>query len=113
MTGRARRLLIWLGAVIGLLISVLALAPLFIDMNAYRDQAVAEVKKATGRDLVLGGPISLRLLPTPTVRAEDVKVFNLPDSKNPDMVTIKSVAVSLSLWALLFGRLEVSDVVLV
>ena len=85
MTGRVRGLLIGLGAFVGLLIVVLLVAPLFIDVSAYRDQVVAEVKKATGRDLVLGGPISLRLLPTPTVRAEDVKVYNLAGSKNPDI----------------------------
>lgn len=112
MTARVKKLLVALGALVGLLIAVLLLAPLFIDVNEYRAQVVAEVKKATGRDLVLEGPISLRLLPTPTVRAQDVKVLNLVGAKNPQMVAVKSVSVSPSLWALLAGRLEVGDVVL-
>ena len=55
------------------------------------------MKKATGRDLVLDGPISLSLLPTPTVTLSGVKFFNVPGSKNPNMVEVKSVTVKPSL----------------
>jgi hypothetical protein len=112
MTTRVKRLLIGLGGVIGLLVAVLLLAPLFIDVNEHRAEVIAEVKKATGRDLVLGGPISLWLLPTPTVRVQDVKVYNATGAKSPYLVDVKSVTVSLSPWALLIGRFEVSEVVL-
>ena len=107
-----KRWLIGSGAGIALIVVALLVAPLFIDVNAYRGQAVADIKRATGRDIVLGGPISLRLLPWPTVRVEDVKVQNLPGAKNPDMVTVKSITVTPSLWALLGGTFEVSDVAL-
>ena len=71
------------------------------------------VKKATGRDLVLDGPIALSLLPTPTVTLSGVKFFNVPGSKNPNMVEVKSVTVKPSLLALLTGNIEVSEVTLV
>ena len=73
----------------------------------------AEVKKATGRDLVLDGPIKLSLLPVPEVSISGVKFFNVPGSKNPNMVEVKSVTVKPSLLALLAGSIEVSEVTLV
>jgi uncharacterized protein involved in outer membrane biogenesis len=108
-----KRLLIGGGGVVGLLIVILLAAPFFINANAYKAEIVAEVKKATGRDLVIDGPIDLSLLPTPTATAAGVKFFNVPGSKNPNMVEVKSVTVKLSLPALLVGGLAVSEVTLV
>ena len=84
-----------------------------IDVNSYKPEIVAEVKKATGRDLVLDGPISLSLLPMPTVTIDGVKFFNVAGAKNPNMVEVKSVTVKPSLGALLTGSIEVGEVTLV
>ena len=62
---------------------------------------------------MLDGPISLSLLPTPTAKIDGVKFFNVPGSKNPNMVEVKSVTVKPSLVALLTGSLEVGEVTLV
>src|SRR5215470_10595694 len=108
-----KRLLIGAGAVVGLLI-VLALAlPSLIDLNARKAEIAAAVKKVTGRDLVIDGPISLSILPTPTLTLSGVKFFNVPGSKNPNMVEVKTVTVKPSLGAVLTGSIEVSEVTLV
>ena len=107
-----KRVFIGVG-VIGLLIVALLIAPSFFDLNKYKPQLIAEVKKATGRDLVVEGPVSLSLLPSPTVSVTGVKFLNLPGSKNPNMVEIRSVTVKPSLFALLGGNIEVSSVTLV
>src|SRR5512139_2897858 len=100
MTSTTRkRLLIGAGGVVGLLIVALLSAPALIDVNSYKPEIIAQVKKATGRDLVLDGPISLSLLPTPTAKIDGVKFFNVPGSKNPNMVEDKSVTVKPSLVA--------------
>ena len=62
---------------------------------------------------MLGGPIALSILPTPTVTLSGVKFFNVPGSKNPNMVEVKTVTVKPSLGALLTGNVEVSEVTLV
>ncbi|MBX9942440.1 MAG: AsmA family protein [Reyranella sp.] len=108
-----KKILIGGGGIIGLLIVALLAAPLFIDVNSYKPTIAAEVKKATGRDLVLDGPIKLSLLPVPSVSISGVKFFNVPGSKNPNMVEVKSVTVKPSLLALLAGGFEVSEVTLV
>ena len=114
MTSTTRkRVLIGAGGIVGLLIVALLALPSLIDLNARKPEIAAMVKKATGRDLVLDGPISLSILPTPTVTLSGVKFFNVPGSKNPNMVEVKTVTVKPSLGALLTGSLEVSEVTLV
>ena len=108
-----KKILIGGAGVIGLLVVALVAAPFFIDVNAYKPMIVSQVKTATGRDLVLDGPIGLSLLPTPTVTVGNVKFFNAAGSKNPNMVEVKSVTVKPSLLGLLMGKIEVGEVTLV
>ncbi len=108
-----KRLLIGGGGIVALLVAALVALPVLIDVNSYKPLIVSQVKTATGRDLVIDGPISLSLLPTPTVSVTGVKFFNAPGSKNANMVEVKSVTVQPSLLALLGGSIEVSEVTLV
>lgn len=108
-----KRLLIGGGGIVALLVAALVALPALIDVNSYKPLIVSQVKTATGRDLVIDGPISLSLLPTPTVSVTGVKFFNAPGSKNANMVEVKSVTVQPSLLALLRGSIEVSEVTLV
>jgi uncharacterized protein involved in outer membrane biogenesis len=114
MTSTTRkRVLIGAGGIVGLLIVALLALPSLIDLNARKPEITAMVKQATGRDLVLDGPIALSILPTPTVTLSGVKFFNVPGSRNPNMVEVKTVTVKPALGALLTGNLEVSEVTLV
>ena len=108
-----KRLLIGAAGLVGLLIVALLAAPSLIDLNARKAEVIAAVKKATGRDLILDGPVSLRLLPVPTATVTGVKFFNVAGAKNPNMVEVKSVTVRFSLLALLVGSIDVSEVTLV
>ncbi|WP_428678349.1 AsmA family protein [Reyranella sp.] len=108
-----KRLLIGGGGIVALLIVALVALPALINVNSYKPLIVSQVKTATGRDLVIDGPISLSLLPTPTVTVTGVKFFNVAGSKNANMVEVKSVTVKPSLLALLVGSIEVSEVTLV
>ena len=108
-----KRLLIGAAGIIGLLIVALFAAPSFIDLNARKAEVITAVRKATGRDLILDGPVSLSLLPLPTATVTGVKFFNVAGAKNPNMVEVKSVTVRFSLLALLTGTIDVSEVTLV
>lgn len=110
---RRNKLLIGAGGVLGVFILALLLIPSLLDLNSYKAQIAAEVKKATGRELAIDGPVSLSLLPRPTVNVSGVKFFNAPGSRNPNMVEVKSITVKPSLLALLVGSIEVSEVTLV
>src|SRR5258707_11090724 len=108
-----KKVLIGAGGVFGVLIVALLIAPSFFDLNTYKPLIISEVKKATGRDLIIDGPVSLSLLPLPQVSVTGVKFFNVAGAKNPNMVEVKSVTVRFSLLALLVGSIDVSEVTLV
>src|SRR5471032_444950 len=107
------KLLIGAGGVVGLIVVALLVAPLFIDLDSRKPLIVSEVKKATGRDLVIDGKVSASVLPWPSATVSGVKFFNAPGSKNPNMVEVKSITVWLSVLALLAGKIEVKEVTLV
>lgn len=100
-----KRLVIGAGGAVSVLIVALLVLPALIDINAYKPEIAAEVKQETGRELAIDGPVSLSLLPFPTVRLEGVRFA--------DLVQAKSIAVQPSLLALLSGRFAVSTVSLI
>ena len=108
-----KKLLIRLGATVGVLIVALLVLPSLIDLNSYKPMIVAQVKQATGRDLTIEGPIRLSLLPLPVVSLDGVKFANAAGAKDPNMAEVKSVTVRLSLPALLTGAIEASELTLV
>ncbi|MGE5152028.1 MAG: AsmA family protein, partial [Rhodospirillaceae bacterium] len=112
-SSRRNRLLIAAAGIVGVLIVALLVAPSFIDLNTYKPLILSEVKKATGRDLVIDGPMSLSLLPLPSATVNGVKFFNVPGAKNPNMVEVKSVTVKPAIFSLLVGQLAVDEVTLV
>ena len=105
---------LWIGAgLLALLVAALVAIPALIDANAYKPQIVAQMKRATGRDVTIEGPIRLSLLPVPGVSFDGLRVFNVSGAKNPNMVEAKSVSVTLSLLGLLTGELRPAEVTLV
>jgi uncharacterized protein involved in outer membrane biogenesis len=110
MTPTRKKVLIGAGSVLGVLVLALLAIPFLVDLNSFKPQIAAQVKKATGRDLVIEGPVSLSLLPTPTVNVTGIRFFNAPGSKNANMVEVKSVTVKPSVMALLGGSIEMNEV---
>ena len=73
-----KRLLIGGGGIVALLVAALVALPALIDVNSYKPLIISQVKTATGRDLVIDGPISLSIFPTPTVSAVSYTHLTLP-----------------------------------
>jgi uncharacterized protein involved in outer membrane biogenesis len=106
-----KKVLIGAAGVLGVLVVALLAAPFFVDLNKFTPKIAAEVRKATGRELVISGSVSLKtLLPTPIVSVTGVKFLNERGARNPSMVEVKQVTVKPSLLALLGGRIEVDEV---
>ena len=108
-----KKALIGAGSVVGVLIVALLIAPFLLDLNGFKPQIAAEVKKATGRDLVIDGPVELSLLPVPTVNVTGIRFFNVPGARNANMVEVKSITAQPSVIALLRGDIEMTEVRLV
>lgn len=99
-------------AVLGSLALAVVLAPQIVDVEAYKPAMIAAVKEATGRDLVIEGPMKLSVFPRPRVSARKVRFGNAVGAKGAQMVDVAWVGVSPSWSALLQGKVEVGRLTL-
>ena len=68
---------------------------------------------ATGRELLLNGPISLKWSLVPTIEAHDVALANIDDGLRPQMVTARSIEAEVALLPLLSNRIKVPRLVVI
>ncbi|GMQ95872.1 MAG: AsmA family protein [Gammaproteobacteria bacterium] len=104
---------LWIKALVGGLVLVLVLvaaAVVFIsqvDPNEYRGVVADLVESSTGRELRVGGDLAIKLLPVPSMEANDVTFANAAWGSQPHMVRAKRVRAELALLPLLKGRIVV------
>lgn len=100
--------------ILGLPAALLALAwfgPRSLDWEAQRDRVAGIATARLGRPVDLGGPLRVTLLPQPMVEAAQVVVGA---AEGEDLgITARALRLRLGLGALLLGRLEPRDLVLV
>ena len=100
---------LWAKLLIGALVLVLLLvagSALFIsqvDPNEYRNAIADIVEDATGRELRVGGDLRIKLLPLPSIEANDVTFANATWASQPHMVRAKRVRADIALLPLLKG----------
>src|SRR5476651_101670 len=99
-------------AAVGGIVAVLAGIPGLIDVEAYKPGLIQAVREATGRELVIDGPMRLRMFPVPGVGAGTVRFANAVGAKGAQMIDVRWVAVKPSWSALLKGRIEVGTLTL-
>src|ERR1700712_3450372 len=80
------------------------------DLNTQKDRIVDAMRRATGRELVLAGPLRLSLGWTPIIEAEDAALSNRSGGSRPQMATVARLRASISLLPLLSGRVEIESV---
>ncbi len=103
---------------IGLLAIVLILVVgvvilLNLDFNEYKEQIATEAKKATGRELKIGGDLKLNLFTlSPGLAVNDVRFANAPWGSRKDMARFDRFEVKVSVPPLLGGKLVVKRLVL-
>lgn len=107
-----RRALIALGAVLLLAVAGAAVFAAVFDPNALKPRIEAAVRRSTGRDLTLAGPISLSLFPL-GLTASDAAFANAPGGSRPEMARLARLDAGVSLWPLLRHRVEIGRLVLV
>ena len=96
-----------------LLVAAALVVPSVIDWNAYKPEISAEVRKATGRTLDIAGDLEFSVLPSPRLRAANVRLSNAPGATAKYMLSLKELKVSVKLIPLLQGNIEVASVTLI
>jgi len=74
---RALKIAAWIaGGIVALVLVFSIAAALLIDPNAHKAELQAAFRDATGRDLTLQGPLSLKVFPWLAFQASDLAVAN-------------------------------------
>jgi AsmA protein len=107
-----RAIAIAAGAIVVLAVVVVAIAVLLVDPNNLKPRIIAEVRRATGRDITIEGPVSLEPTLPPTLSAEDVSIANMPGGSRPRMATVRRVEAQIDLLALLTRHVVIERLVL-
>jgi len=84
-----------------------------MDFEDLRGVVQAEAKKATGRELVLAGPIELAISLSPAIALEDVRFANAAWGSRPQMASLERLEVEVALLPLLSGNIAVRRLVLI
>ena len=71
------------------------------------------VKDATGRDLKIAGPVSLKIFPSIGVKAEQVTLSNASWASQSQMLALRQIELEVKLLPLFIGHVEISSVNLV
>lgn len=102
--------LMWLGGLLICAFTALFAVPHFIDWNGYRGIFEEEASRVFGRDVRVGGSVNVRLLPTPYVRFEKLKIADTSGVTGAPLFQADSFTMWLSVPPLLKGVFEARKV---
>jgi uncharacterized protein involved in outer membrane biogenesis len=105
------RLIVTLATLLALVLGAAFIVPGLTDWNAYRQDIEQAASAILGRKIAIAGAIDIALLPEPHFRA--TKVAAEGGTTDGAQMTAEAVDLSLSLQALLAGRIEASRLRLV
>jgi len=99
-------------AIVVPLLGAAYVGPRLLDVEGYKLALADAVKQATGRELVIDGPLKLTLLPKLRVSARKVHFANAVGGTGAQMVEVQWIGASPSWSALLQGRVEIGRLIL-
>jgi AsmA protein len=106
----------WLAIILAVVVVIVGGAIAWLtfafDPDDYREQVVRVVKERTGRDLVIGAPISLTFLPRLGISLRDVTMKNAAGFPDEPFAHLDELTVRVDLVPLLDSQLVVDTVVL-
>lgn len=83
------------------------------DYNTLKPEISRAFQDATGKELTLGGDISLKIGLTPTLVVRDVTIQNAPWGSQPELARIKRLEIKVRFFPLLAHRLDLIRVILI
>jgi uncharacterized protein involved in outer membrane biogenesis len=102
--------LLWVGGLLVVLLCALFAVPHFIDWNGYRGAFEEEASRILGREVRVAGRVNLRILPTPFVRFEKVRLSDAEGVTGEPFFRADDFTLWLSPGALLRGTLEANRI---
>ena len=109
MKGILKVVAIVAGALLVIVVAVLFAVGYLFNPNDYKGQISAAVAKATGRTLTLDGNLALSTFPTVRIQIGSATLSNAPGFGSAPMAKIGGAELKVSLWPLLFGKVEIGQ----
>jgi AsmA protein len=100
------------GGLLALIVLALVLIVVFVDPNDFRDDIERIVETETGRKLTLSGELKLSVFPWVAIETGPASLADAPGFGDEPFVAINDARVSVRLWPLLRGKIEVGTVTL-
>ena len=104
------KVLVTIGVLLVTILAVLFAAPALIDWSRYRSTFENEASRLLGRHVRVGDQVQLRLLPTPYISFDNVRVADASGRFDTPLLRMESFRMQLSTSALLSGALVAQDV---
>ncbi|MDX2112273.1 MAG: AsmA family protein [Alphaproteobacteria bacterium] len=104
------RKLVGVAAGVLLLLGVTLVAQGFIDTKDYREQIIRTIKERTGKDVVIKGRVTARLLPTPGLFVPGLELRGIDDKDPAPTFTAQAVYISADMLSLFSDQIIVSSI---
>ncbi|MBC7830931.1 MAG: AsmA family protein, partial [Hyphomicrobium sp.] len=104
--------LLYIAGLISLALAALFAVPNFVDWNGYRGVFEEEATRILGREVRVGGDVNVRLLPSPYVSFEKLRIADPTGSTGEPFFRADSFTMRLSAPPLLKGIIEANEIVL-
>ncbi len=82
------------------------------DFNELKPLLAKQVERATGRQLLIDGPLDLNISFTPTLSIRGVRFANATWGSQPFMLDVERLEARVALWPLLSGQVDIEQVIL-
>lgn len=104
------RFLISVGATLACVLAALFFLPQFVNWNHFRSAFEEEASRLLARDVHVGGEVNLRLLPTPYIRFDRVRVAGTKGGAEEPLLKADEFTIRLAVAPLFRGTLEATQV---
>ncbi len=102
--------LLWIGGLLVAVLAALFAVPHFVDWTSYRGVFEEEASRILGRELRVAGAVNLRLLPSPYVRFEKVRLADAAGRTGEPFFRADDFTLWLSPAPLLKGAIEANKI---
>ena len=108
-----RKFFISISLLFVLFVGAVIVVPEVIDWNHFKSTIQDQVKRATGRTIIIGGDLDFTFLPVPRLSAKDIRWANIKGGTSPVLFELDDLDIQIRVFPLIRGRLEISSIVLI
>ena len=105
-----RAFLLFIGVLMVAALTALFAAPVLVDWNSYRSTFEKQATALLGREVRVGGNASLRLLPSPYLHFDNVRIADQTGRFDNPLIRVEGFTIFLSVPPLLRGAIEAREI---